>query len=104
MIRQQNNERLRRQFAQKANHVGQWVERHLDMVASVGVQKGKDWLFKKKKKNNDAWNVDNWSFKSYRNAYFSWKSSFFFAKRLEVDKIRSFSDITVYCSNSHTVK
>jgi len=40
MIRQQNNERLRRQFAQKANMVGQWVERHLDMVASVGVQKG----------------------------------------------------------------
>ena len=40
MIRQQNNERLRRQFAQKANHVGPWVERHLDMVASVGVQKG----------------------------------------------------------------
>lgn len=40
MIRQQNNERLRRQFAQKANVVGQWIERHLDMVASVGVQKG----------------------------------------------------------------
>lgn len=40
MIRQQNNERLRRQFAQKANMVGQWVERHLDAVASVGVQKG----------------------------------------------------------------
>ena len=40
MTRQQNNERLRRQFAQKANVVGQWVERHLDMVASVGVQKG----------------------------------------------------------------
>jgi len=41
MIRQQNNERLRRQFAQKANIVGQWVERHLDAVASVGVTKGK---------------------------------------------------------------
>ena len=40
MIRQQNNERLRRQFAQKANLVGQWIERHLDSVASVGVQKG----------------------------------------------------------------
>ncbi len=40
MIRQQNNERLRRQFAQKANVVGQWIERHLDAVASVGVQKG----------------------------------------------------------------
>lgn len=40
MIRQQNNERLRRQFAQKANLVGQWIERHLDAVASVGVQRG----------------------------------------------------------------
>ncbi len=40
MIRQQNNERLRRQFAQKANVVGQWIERHLDAVASVGIQKG----------------------------------------------------------------
>lgn len=40
MIRQQNNERLRRQFAQKANVVGQWIERHLDAVATVGVQKG----------------------------------------------------------------
>jgi actinin alpha len=40
LIRQQNNERLRRQFAQKANVVGQWIERHLDAVASVGVQKG----------------------------------------------------------------
>ena len=40
MIRQQNNERLRRQFAQKANLVGQWIERHMDAVASVGIQKG----------------------------------------------------------------
>lgn len=40
MAHQQNNERLRRQFAQKANLVGQWVERHLDAVASIGVQKG----------------------------------------------------------------
>ena len=40
MAHQQNNERLRRQFAQKANIVGQWVERHLDAVASIGVQKG----------------------------------------------------------------
>ena len=40
MIRQENNERLRRQFAQKANLVGQWIERHLDAVASVGVQRG----------------------------------------------------------------
>ena len=40
MAHQQNNERLRRQFAQKANLVGQWIERHLDAVASIGVQKG----------------------------------------------------------------
>ena len=40
MVRQQNNERLRRQFAQKANLVGQWIERHLDAIASVGVHKG----------------------------------------------------------------
>ena len=40
MTRQQNNERLRRQFAQKANMIGQWVERHLDAVVSIGVQKG----------------------------------------------------------------
>ena len=40
MIRQQNNERLRRQFAQKANVVGQWIERHLDAIASISMQKG----------------------------------------------------------------
>ena len=40
MVRQQNNERMRRQFAEKANMVGQWVERHLDAVASISVQKG----------------------------------------------------------------
>ena len=38
MMRQQNNERLRRQFAAKANVVGQWVETQLDAVASIGVQ------------------------------------------------------------------
>ena len=41
LLRQQNNERLRRAFAQKANVVGQWIERHLDAVASIGMQKGK---------------------------------------------------------------
>jgi len=40
-MRQQNNERLRRAFAQKANVVGQWIERHLDAVASASMQKGK---------------------------------------------------------------
>lgn len=29
MLKQQNNERLRRTFAQKANVVGPWVEKHL---------------------------------------------------------------------------
>jgi len=38
MLRQQNNERLRRAFAQKANVVGPWIEKHLDAVASVGAQ------------------------------------------------------------------
>jgi actinin alpha 1/4 len=41
LLRQQNNERLRRAFAQKANVVGQWIERHLDAIASAAVQKGK---------------------------------------------------------------
>lgn len=36
-MRQQNNERLRRQYAAKANTVGQWIENQLDAVASVGV-------------------------------------------------------------------
>ena len=38
MMRQDNNERLRRQFAAKANVVGQWLETQLDAVASIGVQ------------------------------------------------------------------
>jgi len=41
LMRQQNNERLRRAFAQKANVVGQWIERHLDAVATVSMQRGK---------------------------------------------------------------
>ena len=45
MIRQQNNERLRRLFAQKANQVGPWVERHLEDVAQVGVHKGSNQCF-----------------------------------------------------------
>jgi actinin alpha len=43
MLKQQNNERLRRAFAQKANIVGPWIEKHLDAVASVGAQ-GRDSL------------------------------------------------------------
>lgn len=41
LMRQQNNERLRRGFAQKANVVGQWIERHLDAVGTASMQKGK---------------------------------------------------------------
>jgi len=40
MVRQQNNERLRVQFAKKANVVGVWVESNLDTVANMGLQKG----------------------------------------------------------------
>ena len=40
MKRQENNERLRRQFAQKANIVGQWIEHQLDIVTNLGLQKG----------------------------------------------------------------
>lgn len=37
LMRQQNNERLRRQFAAKADVVGPWIEAQLDGVASIGV-------------------------------------------------------------------
>lgn len=40
MTRQRNNERLRLQFAEKANPVGQWTEKKLDTVTSMGLQKG----------------------------------------------------------------
>lgn len=36
-MRQQRNEGLRRQFAEKANSVGPWIERQLDAVASIGM-------------------------------------------------------------------
>jgi len=39
-IRQENNERLRREFAQKANMVGPWIEHRNDIVGSIGVQQG----------------------------------------------------------------
>jgi actinin alpha len=35
--RQQNNERLRRQFADKANAVGPWLEKETDTVRSIGM-------------------------------------------------------------------
>lgn len=38
MAKQQRNERLRREFAQKANVVGPWVENQLDAVASITIQ------------------------------------------------------------------
>jgi len=40
MVRQQNNERLREQFAAKANAIGQWLESRLDKVATLGLQSG----------------------------------------------------------------
>ncbi len=35
--KQQNNEALRRQFADKANQVGPWIERQMDAVAALGM-------------------------------------------------------------------
>lgn len=35
--KQQNNETLRRQFAEKANVVGPWIERQMDAVTSIGM-------------------------------------------------------------------
>ena len=38
MAKQQRNERLRRDFAAKANVVGKWIENQLDAVASITIQ------------------------------------------------------------------
>lgn len=35
--KQQNNEMLRRQFAEKANSVGPWIERQMDAVTAIGM-------------------------------------------------------------------
>ena len=35
--KQQNIEALRRQFAEKANQVGPWIERQIDAVAAIGM-------------------------------------------------------------------
>lgn len=35
--KQQNNEMLRRQFAEKANGVGPWIERQMDSVTAIGM-------------------------------------------------------------------
>ncbi|RVE42644.1 hypothetical protein evm_012696, partial [Chilo suppressalis] len=35
--KQQNNENLRRQFAEKANAVGPWIERQMDAVTAIGM-------------------------------------------------------------------
>ena len=35
--KQQNNEALRRQFADKSNQVGPWIERQMDAVAAIGM-------------------------------------------------------------------
>ena len=37
MRKQQNNEALRRQFADKANQVGPWIERQMDAVSALGM-------------------------------------------------------------------
>lgn len=37
LMRQQNNERLRRHFAEKANIVGPWLERQMDQVTAIGM-------------------------------------------------------------------
>ncbi|XP_037082944.1 alpha-actinin, sarcomeric isoform X1 [Pollicipes pollicipes] len=37
MRRQQNNEALRRQFAEKANQVGPWIEQQMASVAAIGM-------------------------------------------------------------------
>ena len=36
MVKQQNNEHLRVQFAEKANIVGPWLEQQLDHLAAIG--------------------------------------------------------------------
>ena len=35
--KQENNEALRRSFAEKANQVGHWIERQMDAVAAIGM-------------------------------------------------------------------
>ena len=35
--KQQNNEALRRQFADKSNQVGPWIEKQMDAVAAIGM-------------------------------------------------------------------
>lgn len=35
--KQQNNEMLRRQFAEKANNVGPWIEKQMDAVSAIGM-------------------------------------------------------------------
>ena len=37
MRKQQNNEALRRQFADKSNQVGPWIEKQMDAVSAIGM-------------------------------------------------------------------
>lgn len=37
MKKQQNNEMLRRQFAEKSNNVGPWIEKQMDAVTAIGM-------------------------------------------------------------------
>lgn len=40
LVKQQQNEQLRKNFASKANHIGQWIEQHLDSVSNIFGCKG----------------------------------------------------------------
>ena len=47
MRKQQNNEALRRQFADKSNQVGPWIEKQMDAVSAIGMGMQARGLFKK---------------------------------------------------------
>ena len=61
--KQQNNEALRRQFADKSNQVGPWIERQMDAVAAIGM----GMQVHNSSKNNS---IASFSF-TYSNAYLS---------------------------------
>ena len=39
MDRQERNDRLRKQFAQHANMLGQWIEQKLDYISNLGMKR-----------------------------------------------------------------
>ena len=65
--KQQNNEALRRQFADKSNQVGPWIERQMDAVAAIGMGMQVIYSFHVHTKNNS---IASFSF-TYSNAYLS---------------------------------